>query len=158
MAIEKVTVTKKEELQAVHINAHQPYEYDRFMVSPRTGGNQCAVMFYDIAPGKSSYPLHYHSGSEEVFYIISGHGVVETIDGEISISAGSVVICPVGEGGAHKITNKSDTELLSYIDIDTVPKTDLCTYPKSGKIGIFGNDGYVKIFKSDSDVNYYDGE
>lgn len=158
MAIEKVLVIKKEELQPAHIGFHPAYEYDKFEVSPRNGGNQCAVIFYDIAPGKSSYPFHYHSGSEEIFYIISGQGIVETSDGEISVSAGSVVICPAGEGGAHRITNKSDSEVLAYIDIDTVPKTDMGVYPKSGKIGVFTNDGFAKLYKADSDVMYYEYE
>ena len=158
MVIEKVLVTKKEELQPTHIGFHPAYEYDKFEVSPRNGGNQCAVIFYDIAPGKSSFPFHYHNSSEEIFYIISGQGVVETNDGDIPISAGSVIICPVGEGGAHRITNKSASETLTYIDIDTVPKTDMCLYPKTGKIGIFTNDGFAKIYKTNNDVKYYEHE
>ncbi|MDR0287125.1 MAG: cupin domain-containing protein [Clostridiales bacterium] len=151
-------MTKKEEIKPLHIGFHPAYEYDKFEVSPRNGGNQCAVIFYDIAPGKSSYPFHYHSASEEIFYIISGHGIVETNDGEFPVSSGSIIICPAGENGAHKITNKSDSEVLTYIDIDTVPKTDMCIYPKSGKIGVFTNDGFAKLYKLNDDIKYYDGE
>ena len=154
----KVFTTKKEELKPVHSGCHHAFEYDKYEVSPRNGGNHCTVNFYDIAPGKSNYPFHYHSDSEEIFYIISGHGIVETGDGEIPISAGSVIICTAGEGGAHRIANKSDSELLSYIDIDTIPKTDMCFYPKSGKIGVFTSDGFAKFYKTDSDVAYYEGE
>lgn len=158
MPIEKVFVTTKENLQSTHIGFHPAYEYDKYEVLPRNGGNQCAVILYDIAPGKSNYPFHYHSGSEEIFYIISGQGIVETNDGEIPISAGSIIICPAGEGGAHKITNTSQEAVLTYIDIDTVPKTDMGVYPKSGKIAIFTNDGFAKVYKADSDVKYYEGE
>jgi uncharacterized cupin superfamily protein len=156
--IEKILVTKKEEINPVRIGFHPAYEYNKFEVSPRNGGNQCAVIIYDIDPGKSNYPFHYHSGSEEIFYIISGHGIVETNDGEISVSAGSVIVCPAGEGGAHKITNTSDSEVLTYIDIDTIPKTDMCVYPKTGKMGVFLNDGFMKFYKLNNDVKYYDGE
>jgi uncharacterized cupin superfamily protein len=158
MAITKVLVTRKDELQPKHIGFHPAYEYDKCEVSPRNGGNQCAVAFYDIAPGKSNYPYHYHSSSEEIFYIISGNGVVETNDGEIPVSAGSIIICPAGEDGAHRITNISDSEVLTYLDIDTVPRTDMAIYPKSGKVGIFTDDGIAKIFKADDAVKYYDGE
>lgn len=158
MAIEKILVTRKEELKPKHTGSHPAYVYDKYEAVPKNSGSQCAVVFYDIAPGKSSYPLHYHSGSEEIFYIISGQGVVETSDGEIAVSAGSVVFCPAGEGGAHKLTNTSDSAVLTYIDIDTVPKTDMCYYPKSGKIGIFTNEGFAKLYKADSNVTYYEGE
>ena len=156
--IEKIFVTKKEEIKPIRIDIHPAYEYNKFEVSPRNGGNQCAVTFYDIEPGKSNYPFHYHSGSEEIFYIISGYGIVETNDGEIPVSSGSVIICPAGEGGAHRITNKSDSEILTYIDIDTIPKTDMCAYPRTDKIGIFTNDGFAKFYKLNSDVKYYEGE
>ena len=156
--IDKTFVTKKEEIKPIPFGLHPAYEFSKFEVSPRNGGNQCAVTFYDIAPGKSNYPLHYHTSSEEIFYIIRGHGIVETNDGEISISSGSVIICPSGKGGVHKITNKSDSEVLSYIDIDTIPTTDMCVYPKSEKIGVFLNDGFMKFYKQSNDVKYYDGE
>ncbi|MDR0293592.1 MAG: cupin domain-containing protein [Oscillospiraceae bacterium] len=156
--IEKVFVTKKEKIKPKHVGSHPAYEYDKFEVSPRNGGNQCAVTFYDIAPGKSNYPLHSHSGSEEIFYIISGHGTVETGGGEMPVSAGSVMICPAGEGGTHRITNQSDSEVLTYIDIDTVPKTDMCVYPESGKVGILTNDGFAKFYKANDNVMYYEGE
>ena len=113
MSIKKIIVTNKQEIEEKHFNYHPSFEYSKFEVSSRNSGNQCAVIFYDIAPGKSNYPLHYHSGSEEIFYIISGQGVVETNNTEIPISAGSVIVCPPGEHGAHRITNKSDSEVLS---------------------------------------------
>ncbi len=156
--VKKVFVTKKEELEPAHVGAHPAYEFDRREVLPRNGGNQCAVIFYDIAPGKSNYPFHYHTASEEIFYIISGNGVVETNEGDIPVSAGSVIVCPAGEEGAHRITNRSESEPLSYIDIDVVPATDMAVYPKTGKIGVFTRDGFAKWYKKDGDVKYYEGE
>ncbi len=158
MAVKKIFTKKKEELESMHIGSHPAYEFDKFDVLSRNGGNQCAVSFYDIAPGKSNYPFHYHVDSEEIYYIISGKGIVETNEGDIPISVGSVIVCPAGEEGAHKITNTSDSETLTYIDIDTIPKTDMAVYPKTGKIGIFTNDGFTKWYKKDTDVKYYEGE
>ncbi len=156
--MKKVFVTRKEELQATHVGAHPAYEFDKRDVLPRDGGSQCAVTFYDIAPGKSSYPFHYHTSSEEIFYVIAGTGVVETNEGEVAISAGSVIVCPAGEGGAHRITNRSDREPLTYIDIDVVPITDMAVYPKTGKIGVFTRDGFTKWYKKDGNIPYYEGE
>ena len=158
MAIKKIFVGKKEELPSTHIGLHPAYEYDKAEVLPRNAGNQCAVIFYDIAPGKSNYHFHYHIASEEIFYIISGEGILETNEGEIPISAGSVIVCPAGEEGAHRITNTSESEPLTYIDIDTVPKTDMAVYPRTGKIGVFTTDGFAKWYKADGNVKYYDEE
>jgi Uncharacterized conserved protein, contains double-stranded beta-helix domain len=158
MPIEKNIITKKENLPSEHVSSHPDYEYHIANVVPRHNGNQCAVAFYDIAPGKSNYPFHYHNYSEEVFYIISGQGIIETNEGNFPISAGSMIFCPAGADGAHKITNTSDTAPLCYIDIDTVPKTDMCIYPKTGKIGVYTHDGFNNVYKLDSGVGYYDGE
>ena len=156
--IKKVLVTKKDDVKAAHVGFHPAYEFDKRDVLPRDGGNQCAVTFYDIAPGKSNYPFHYHTASEEIFYIIAGEGVVETNEGAIPISAGSVVVCPVGEEGAHRITTPSGSEPLTYINIDVVPTVDMAVYPKTGKIGVFTRDGFTKWYKTDGNVPYYEGE
>ena len=158
MPIEKIVVSKKEDLPSEHISGHPTYEYCKSDVVPRHNGNQSAVAFFDIAPGKSNYPYHYHNYSEEIFYIISGSGILETPDGDIPIKAGNVIFCPAGADGAHRITNTSTTEPLCYIDIDTVPKTDMCVYPKTGKIGVYTHDGFSKLYKTDDSVDYYDGE
>jgi uncharacterized cupin superfamily protein len=159
MALEKILVTAKKDLPSKHINFHPAYEYDKTEVVPldRASGNQCAVTFYDLEPGKANYPYHSHSASEEVFYIISGHGVVETNEGEIPVAAGSVVVCPPCEAGAHRIKNTSDTEKLCYIDIDTMPKADVAFYPKTGKIGVFAG-GSNKFYNASAECGYYDGE
>ncbi len=83
---------------------------------------------------------------------------METNEGAISISAGSVIVCPAGEGGAHRITNTSDSEVLTYLDVDTIPVTDMAVYPRTGKIGVFTNDGFMKWYKTDNNINYYEGE
>lgn len=158
MAVEKILVTTKQELESKHFGAHPAYGYDKADAVARMSGNQTAVSFYDVDPGKSNYPLHWHKDSEEIFYIISGTGVVETLDGTIPITAGSVVVCPAGEAGAHKITNTSPTEKLCYIDVDTIPPVDLAVYPKSGKFGVFTNDGTVKFYKAGAECGYYEGE
>lgn len=158
MAITNILVTKKENISPARIEHHPLYQYDKYEIVPRNGGNQCAVIMYDILPGKSSYPFHYHSSSEEVFFIISGQGTLETVDGVVPVSTGTIIVCPVGESGAHKLTNISSCEPLSYIDIDTVPKTDMATYPHTGKIAIFTTDGFAKLYWQNSNVPYYDGE
>lgn len=94
-----------------------------------------------------------------VFYIISGSGILETYDGEQTITAGDIILCPAGKDGAHKITNTSKVENLVYLDVDTYQTPDINYYPNSNKIGIrdFENDVYDN-YSIDSKIDYYENE
>ena len=85
---------------------------------------------------KSNYPYHYHAANTEVFYIISGQGILRTPNGNRSIKAGDYIVCPPSENGAHKIINNSSSEILKYIDFDTTNSPDIISYPDSDKTGI----------------------
>jgi uncharacterized cupin superfamily protein len=138
--------------QAVTDSAHK-YE----VAGPRDG-NQTIVAFYTLSPGKANYPFHYHTTNEEVFYIISGSGALETNEGTFSISAGDVIVCPAGEAGAHKITNTHASDALVYLDVDTNQTPDIAYYPHTGKVGIRHVGGMRDNFLLSSNVAYYHGE
>jgi uncharacterized cupin superfamily protein len=95
--------------------------------------------------------------SDEVFYIIKGSGILKTPDGDREIKAGDIIVCPAGENSSHKIINTSQTEYLTYLDVDSKRTTDVVYYPDSDKIGILAN-GKGMVFKSNSTVGYYEGE
>ena len=115
------------------------------------------VRVYEIPPGKSAYPYHYHLKNEETFFILKGEGLLRTPEGERRVRPGDLLFFPAGESGAHKLTNTSETELLVYLDFDVVHDLDVAVYPDSGKLGIWGLDTN-KIYRIDDDVDYYDGE
>lgn len=158
MALEKILITNKDSMTLKHVAYRQPYEYDKYEVSTAEQANKTVVAIYDIMPGKSNYPYHYHISNEEVFYIISGQGMLETPDGEIAVSTGDVIIFPPCEKGAHKLTNTSDSEMLTYIDVDVNNSPDLVFYPHSNKVGVFTHGEFKKLYKSDSNVGYYEDE
>jgi len=95
--------------------------------------------------------------SEEVFYILSGKGLLKTPDGEKTVTAGDYIFFPANENGAHKLTNISDTETLVYLDFDTYNDIDVAFYPDSGKVGIWGKN-INQLYKIKDQVGYYDGE
>ena len=115
------------------------------------------VRIYELPPGKSAYPYHFHLKNEETFFILRGEGLLRTRDGERAVRPGDLLFFPAGEDGAHKLTNTSDTEMLVYLDFDIVHDLDVTMYPDSGKLGIWGMDTN-KIYRIDDDVDYYDGE
>ncbi|MBQ8355478.1 MAG: cupin domain-containing protein [Oscillospiraceae bacterium] len=115
------------------------------------------VRVYELPPGKSAYPFHYHLKNEETFFILRGKGLLRTPEGERAVKAGDLLFFPAGEDGAHKLTNTSQSELLVYLDFDIVHDLDVTMYPDSGKIGIWGMDTN-KIYRIGDDVDYYEGE
>ena len=115
------------------------------------------VRVYELEPGKSAYPYHYHLKNEETFFILKGEGLLRTREGERKVRAGDLLFFPTGEEGAHKLTNTSETELLVYLDFDIVEDLDVTVYPDSRKLGIWGMDTN-KIYRIGDDVDYYDGE
>ena len=115
------------------------------------------VRVYELPPGKSAYPYHYHLKNEETFFILKGEGLLRTPEGERAVKAGDLLFFPAGEDGAHKLTNTSETEMLVYLDFDIVHDLDVTMYPDSGKIGIWGMDTN-KIYRIGDDVDYYEGE
>ncbi|MCL2772762.1 MAG: cupin domain-containing protein [Oscillospiraceae bacterium] len=152
-------IIKVDEVPANHRNQHEPYEYyKRPLVLPGKESKYSIVSIYEIPPGKSNYPYHYHMQMEEAFYIISGSGIVKTPDGERQITAGDVLFFPTGEKGAHKLTNTSDSEPLKYIDFDaSIIPLDAAFQPDSGKVILYGS-GVRQIYKTDDQAEYYDGE
>ena len=115
------------------------------------------VRVFEIPPGKSAYPYHYHLKNEETFFIIKGEGILRTPEGERPVRPGDLIFFPAGEDGAHKLTNTSEREMLMYLDFDIVHDLDVALYPDSGKIGIWGMDTN-KIYRIGDDVDYYENE
>ena len=149
--------SKIENLPVSHKCDHEGYEYFRRKFIPFGGANNTLVSIYEIPPGKSAYPYHYHHKNEETFYILSGEGILRTPEGERKVCAGELLFFPTGQAGAHKLTNVSQSENLVYIDFDVVHDVDVTAYPDSDKIGIWGM-GINKIYPDNSNVDYYDGE
>ena len=148
---------KIEDIPASHKCEHGGYEYFRRKFIPFGGAGNTLVSVYEIPPGKAAYPYHFHYKNEETFCILSGAGILKTPEGERKVGPGELLFFPAGPEGAHKITNSSETEMLTYIDFDVVHDIDVAVYPDSDKIGIWGK-GINKIYPQNADVDYYDGE
>ena len=148
---------KMEDLPVSHKCEQEGYEYFRRKFIPFGGAKNTLVSVYEIPPGKAAYPYHFHHNNEETFYILSGEGCLRTPEGERTVRAGDLLFFPTGPAGAHKLTNTSATEMLTYIDFDVVHEVDITVYPDSDKIGVWGM-GINKIFPQDSHVDYYSGE
>lgn len=115
-------------------------EFTLKTIIPEEVGNRCRANFVEVEPGNYAYGYHYHEANEEVFYIISGTGIVRTIDGEIQVKAGDAIGFPTGKKGAHVIRNGSETEKLVYIDFGTTILPEIVHLPDFNKIMVIGNE------------------
>ncbi len=136
MHIDRLTIARMEEIPSEHKTFGEHDEFERFPMVSKTDGHRCSVCFYRLPPGKANFPYHYHEVNEEVFYIVSGSGVVLTAEGEKPIAAGDVIFCPPKPEGAHKIANTSPSEPLVYLEFDSADYPDVTHYPKTGTFGI----------------------
>jgi uncharacterized cupin superfamily protein len=94
----------------------------------------------EVEPGNYAYGYHYHEANEEVFYIISGTGVVRTIDGEIEVKAGDAIGFPTGKKGAHVIKNESENDKLVYIDFGTTISPEIVHLPYFNNSMVIGSE------------------
>lgn len=154
----EIIITNKNSIEPKHKNVHEPYEYYKYKVTKRNKNSQCYVAIYEIPPQKANYPYHYHLKSEEVFYIISGNGILETPDGNKPITSGDIIVCPPSEKGSHRIINSSYDEMLVYLDCDTINNPDITYYPNSDKVGITLDGESSTFYGKSTAMDYYEGE
>ena len=153
----KIKHSRMEDIPCNHRCEHEGYEYFRRKFVPFGAAEHTVASIMEIPPGKSAYPYHYHHKNEEVFYILSGEGLLRTPAGERRVAAGELLFFPTGPEGAHKLTNTSETENLVYLDFAAVQDIDIAEYPDSGKIGVWGK-GINRLYPLSADVDYYEGE
>lgn len=151
-----IKIARIEDLPAQHEGRHKSYEFIRRQFVRRGEGESTLVGIYEIPPGKSAYPYHYHLKDEETFFILQGEGTLRTPQGERSIHAGDLLFFPAGNEGAHQLIN-TGSDALVYIDFDVIHDLDVAIYPDSGKIGVWGKD-VNRVYRVDENVDYYDGE
>ena len=94
---------------------------------------------YDVVPpGKRSCPFHSHRAEEEMFFVVSGTGMLRYGHETRKIRAGDFICCPTGGAdSAHQIINDSAVD-LAYVSVSTMMPAEVCEYPDSKKIGAYG--------------------
>ena len=133
------------------------FEFKNAMISsPSATGGKLNAKFFTLMPGKTNYPYHYHTGAEEIFYIISGTATLKTPDGDRTVTEGDVIVFPANENGAHQLTNTSD-EALVYLDISTVSSPDVVFFPDKDDFRII-TPNVSKNFSLNTEVNYLRSE
>lgn len=138
------------------------YTSRRALFSAGIGARKLGYNLTVLPPGKAQCPFHSHRGEEEMFLIIEGEGELRFGNERYRIRRHDVIACPTGGPEvAHQIINTGTSD-LRYLSLSSLEEVEVCEYPDSGKVGIFASQGASpglrKLFREESDVEYYDRE
>lgn len=138
------------------------YTSRRALFSERIGARDLGYNLTILPPGKVQCPFHVHHGEEEMFLILEGEGELRFGDKRYPIRKHDVIACPTGGPEvAHQIINTGTTD-LRYLALSTLVDVEVCEYPDSQKVsavtGRRGESEVRKIFRAETNVDYYDRE
>lgn len=145
-------------VDAIAETAHQRGEhwgaaFKSLTPSMRPRGGNLGVNWMRLSPGRTTCPFHHHLREDEVFFVLSGRGVLRYGDELREIRAGDCISCPRKTGVAHQIANPFDED-LTYLAIGAFDPDEVCTYPDSGKVMIRGLRQLGRL----EPQGYHDGE
>lgn len=89
---------------------HTPHDSEIRPLIDRTTApiTQCSLAEETLPPGKTVTP-HHHEVLEEIYYILSGSGVMTVGDESQAVSAGDAIYIP--KNNVHSLTNTGEEEM-----------------------------------------------
>jgi len=148
-------------------HAHdEKFGHRRKQLGAAAGSESLGCSLYEVAPGKTAWPYHYHLGNEEALFVLDGSGTLRLGGEEVPVSTGDYVALLADESGAHQVINTSDKP-LRYLAFSTMDQPDVLVYGDSNKIGVFAGSApggpkerrvLSKYFKTEDEVEYYEVE
>jgi uncharacterized cupin superfamily protein len=139
--------------------------FRRKKLAAAAGDDGLGASLYELPPGASSWPYHYHAGNAEAIYVLAGTGRLRTPDGDHRVDPGDYCAFPADPTGAHRLRNDGD-DPLRYLAVSTMRDPDVTVYPDSDKIGVYagsppGGEGEREVsgyYRRDDDVDYWTDE
>jgi uncharacterized cupin superfamily protein len=119
-----------------HDTAKGGFGSRRRRVSVEAGCRALGCSHFEIEPGKTAFPFHFHSAFEEAIYVLEGSGTLCIGKDTVEVRAGDFVGIPPGPDSAHALTN-TGKQTLRYLALSSpaTPMTlDIVAYPDSKKV------------------------
>jgi uncharacterized cupin superfamily protein len=110
------------------------FHAQRARLGHQLGSERVGLSLWDLPPGQTAYPYHFHLAEEEVLVLLEGRLALRTPAGWQRVERGDVVRFPTGEDGAHQLVNDGD-EPARFLAVSTHGQPDVVLYPDEGKIG-----------------------
>ncbi len=126
----------------------------------RLGVGNLGLGLYELLPGQTQCPYHFHHGNDEALVVLSGKPTLRTPEGERELTAGEVAHFPTGPNGAHQVVNRSDAP-VRYVVAAVHVDREVIEYPDSGKLAAMArtkDKPLWTIHRFDDSVDYFDGE
>lgn len=132
-----------------------------------TGATGIGCSWYEVPPGRTAFPFHYHCANEEALFILEGEGSLRIGEERVSVSAGDYVTLVPGPDHAHQLINTGSAP-LRYLCMSTLGTTaEVVGYPDSNKVGVlavrkgwkFPEPPLIRLIcKAGASLDYYEGE
>jgi uncharacterized cupin superfamily protein len=134
------------------------WQWRHLPVAEKLGAEKIGASLYELLPGQKTFPYHWHQTEEEWLIVLRGEPTLRSPDGERRLEPGDCVAFRRGPEGAHAIRNDTEEPVrLLMLSSGEDARLEVCFYPDSGKVGIFGA-GVRKLLREDAEVDYFDGE
>ena len=101
-----------------------------------------------LIPGACSALRHAHSKQDEFVYILAGHPVLITDQGETPLSPGMCAGFKAGTGNGHHLVNRESDDVL-YLEVGDRTAGDSGTYPDDDLQAVLGKDGKWQFLHKD---------
>jgi uncharacterized cupin superfamily protein len=155
-------VVNATEVEPIVAEKGSRFAYRDCRLGQASGGRAIGCSWYEVPPGKTAFPYHYHTANEESLYVLEGTGTLRIGKQEVAVGPGDYISFPVGPDHAHQLINTGSAP-LRYLCFSTMHAVEICGYPDSDKIGALArtpDSGQLVrvIVKGGSSVDYYDGE
>ena len=139
------------------------FRFRRAFIGKQAGGQKLGGSLFEILPGDSPFPFHFHHANEELAIVVRGRPHLRRIDGWTQLDEGEVVAFPVGEGGAHQFLNRTD-EPVRVLIVSEMNAPEIVVFPDSGKVSSKeqapgpGSAGLWHVGRLEDGVDYLQGE
>lgn len=126
-------------------------------------GHTLGMSLYELLPGQTQCPYHFHHGNEELIVVVRGKPTLRTREGERELEPGDVIHFPTGPEGAHQVLNRTQ-DPVRYVVVDSKVSPEIIEYPDSGKLASLSRGESQRgqqlwtIHRLDDSVDYFDGE
>jgi uncharacterized cupin superfamily protein len=126
-------------------------------------GHTLGVSLYELFPGQTQAPYHFHHGTEEFILVVRGRPTLRMSNGERELAPGDFVHFPIGPEGTHQVINRTG-ESVRYILGSSMTTPEIVEYPDSGKLAAMARSESQlgqplwSVHRLDAEVDYFDGE
>ena len=126
-------------------------------------GQALGASLYELPPGATQVPYHFHHGMEELLIVLRGRPTLRTPEGERQLEEGECVHFGLGPDGAHQVSNRTEAP-VRYVFVSNAVSPEVAEYPDSGKVGVLARttsqegEPLRTMHRLADAVDYFEGE